>query len=129
MRAEYLLRNEVGTELFEAAVTLPILLTLLLGIISMGRAYNIYQTITLAAREGARYAISPTCATCGSTPSACGGGGDDSGFGKNSFPDDSAVTCVINNALQAAALDPNSVNPKISIQRQQVLNPADPAAN
>jgi hypothetical protein len=36
---------------------------------------------------------------------------------------------VINNALQAAALDPNSVNPKISIQRQQVLNPADPAAN
>jgi len=31
----------------------------------MGRAYNIYQTITRAAREGATYGVLPNCATCG----------------------------------------------------------------
>jgi Flp pilus assembly protein TadG len=54
-----------GAELFEFALVLPVLLMLLLGIIWMGRAYNVYQTITRAAREGARYAVLPNCATCG----------------------------------------------------------------
>ena len=33
----------------------------------MTRAYNVYQTITRAAREGARYAVLPSCASCGDT--------------------------------------------------------------
>jgi Flp pilus assembly protein TadG len=53
-----------GAELVEAALVLPMLLTLLLGIFWMGRAYNLYETITRAAREGARYAVLPSCATC-----------------------------------------------------------------
>ncbi len=59
--------GERGAELFEFAMVAPVLLMLVLGIIWMGRAYNIYQTITRAAREGARYAVLPSCATCGNT--------------------------------------------------------------
>lgn len=57
--------EEAGAELFEAALVLPVLLILLFGIISFGRAYNVYQTITRAAREGARELVLTTCASCG----------------------------------------------------------------
>jgi Flp pilus assembly protein TadG len=57
-------KEESGAELFEAALVLPILLMLLLGIVTFGRAYNEYQTITRAAREGAREAVLTPCATC-----------------------------------------------------------------
>jgi len=57
--------EEAGAELFEAALVLPALLILLFGIISFGRAYNVYQTITRAAREGARELVLTTCASCG----------------------------------------------------------------
>src|SRR5260370_29718891 len=57
-------RGEHGTELVEMAFVLPLLLTLLIGIFSRSRAYNIYETITRAAREGARVTVAPTCATC-----------------------------------------------------------------
>jgi Flp pilus assembly protein TadG len=53
-----------GTEIVEAAVVLPVLFMVLLGIFFFGRAYNIYGTITQAAMQGARAAIAPTCATC-----------------------------------------------------------------
>ncbi|MBI2815354.1 MAG: pilus assembly protein [Acidobacteria bacterium] len=61
------LLSDRGTELFEFALIAPLLLTLLLGIVWFGRAYNVYQSITRAAREGARYAVLPNCATCGNT--------------------------------------------------------------
>ncbi|TAM83174.1 MAG: pilus assembly protein [Acidobacteria bacterium] len=57
-------RENSGAELIEAALVIPILLMLLLGIVWLGRAYNVYETITRAAREGARYAVLPSCATC-----------------------------------------------------------------
>ena len=50
-------KDDCGAELVEAGFVLPILLMLLLGIFSFGRAYNVYQTITRAAREGARMAV------------------------------------------------------------------------
>ncbi|HEV2246608.1 MAG TPA: TadE family protein [Terriglobia bacterium] len=56
--------EESGAELVEAALVIPILLMLLLGTVWLGRAYNVYETITRAAREGARYAVLPSCATC-----------------------------------------------------------------
>jgi len=56
------LKEESGAELFEAALVLPILLMLLLGIVTFGRAYNTYQTITRAAREGAKAAVLTPCA-------------------------------------------------------------------
>ncbi|HEX5412744.1 MAG TPA: TadE/TadG family type IV pilus assembly protein, partial [Terriglobia bacterium] len=56
------LKEESGAELFEAALVLPMLLILLLGILTFGRAYNTYQTITRAAREGAKAAVLTPCA-------------------------------------------------------------------
>jgi len=61
-----ILRETGGSEIAEAAVVLPVLFSVLLGIFFFGRAYNIYGTITQAAMQGARAAVAPTCATCGS---------------------------------------------------------------
>ena len=47
---------------------LPLVFLLFLGIYWFGRAYNIYATITHAAREGARAATAPTAALLGNTP-------------------------------------------------------------
>ena len=59
--------QQTGAELVEFGLILPLLLMLLLGMFWMARAYNVYQTITRAAREGARYAVLPSCASCGNT--------------------------------------------------------------
>lgn len=48
------LQSERGSVAIEFALILPILATLLLGIMEFGRAYNAQITITAAAREGAR---------------------------------------------------------------------------
>ena len=60
--------EETGAELVEAALIIPLLLTFLVGIVSVGRGFNVYQTITRAAREGAKSLVLTTCATCGNTP-------------------------------------------------------------
>ncbi len=52
-------RQQRGAVLAETAVTVVALFTLIMGIVEFGRAYSIYQDITDAAREGARYAIAP----------------------------------------------------------------------
>lgn len=59
------MRDQRGQELVEAAFVIPLLITLILGIVYLGWAYSIYATLNHAAREGARYAVSPKCATCG----------------------------------------------------------------
>jgi hypothetical protein len=46
---------------------LPLVFTLLLGIIWFGRAFNIYSTIQQAAQQGAITAARNSCATCGNT--------------------------------------------------------------
>jgi Flp pilus assembly protein TadG len=56
-----------ATEIAEAALVLPLLFTLLLGIFWLGRAYNVYAAMNHAAREGARAAAGAQCATCGNT--------------------------------------------------------------
>jgi Flp pilus assembly protein TadG len=57
--------GERGADVFEAALVLPILLTLFLAFWSFGRGWDTYQTMTRAAREGARQAVTTNCATCG----------------------------------------------------------------
>lgn len=56
-----------GNELTEAAVVLPLLFLMLMAIYWFGQAFRTYGTITHAAREGARAAVAPVCATCGGT--------------------------------------------------------------
>jgi Flp pilus assembly protein TadG len=66
-------RSQRGANLVEAAVTMLVLFTFLMGIMEFGRAYNIYQTMTDAAREGARFAVSP-CSLVDATGCAYGAG-------------------------------------------------------
>jgi Flp pilus assembly protein TadG len=87
-----LARETRGQEIAEAALVLPILFMLMLGIFWFGQAFRIYGTITHAAREGARAAVAPLCATCG-TPL------DSAAVAQN------AVN-ALQNALLAAKLDP-----------------------
>jgi len=63
--ASRLSRETRGQEIAEAALVLPIVFMLMLGIFWFGQAFRIYGTITHAAREGARAAVAPLCATCG----------------------------------------------------------------
>jgi Flp pilus assembly protein TadG len=46
-----------GQALVEFALVMPILLILIMAVIDFGRAWNLHQTITDAAREGARQAV------------------------------------------------------------------------
>jgi Flp pilus assembly protein TadG len=82
-----------GSEVAEAALVLPLVFTLLLGIFWVGRAYNIYATINHAAREGARVAASSSCATCGNIV----------------LPGDQVAQNYVAPILQASGLDPRLV--------------------
>lgn len=93
--------GERGSEILEFAFVVTMLMMLLLGIVTFARAYNVYQSIARAAREGARVAVLPTCATCG-----------------NSYLDPSAGVTQANStifadhispALRAANLNPAAV--------------------
>jgi len=43
----------------ETAIAIPILLVLMVGIFEVGRAYETWQVLTNAAREGARMSVTP----------------------------------------------------------------------
>jgi len=51
--------SERGTAILETAMTLPLLLLVSVGIFEFGRAYQTWQVLTNAAREGARMAVLP----------------------------------------------------------------------
>ena len=116
-----------GAEIAEAALVLPLVFMLLLGIVWFGRAFNIYSTITQAAQQGAITAARASCATC-----------------ENKFPTNAEVHTAIYAVMRASSLDPaqiptnsnppnpmSCVNPPvactgtdITICRQVLLNPA-----
>ncbi|CAN5624954.1 hypothetical protein BH23CHL8_BH23CHL8_32280 [soil metagenome] len=52
--------GRVGHALAEAAIVMPVLLLMVVGIIEMASAWRTYQVVTNAAREGARVALLPT---------------------------------------------------------------------
>jgi Flp pilus assembly protein TadG len=51
------IKSERGAALLEAAITIPMLLLVSVGIFEFGRAYQTWQILTNAAREGARMAV------------------------------------------------------------------------
>jgi Flp pilus assembly protein TadG len=83
-----LARNTRGAEIAETAMILPLLFVVLMAVFWFGQAFRIYGTITHAARQGARAAVAPACATCTATT-----------------PVQNAITAV-NSALSAANLNP-----------------------
>ena len=62
-----LTRGTSGAEIAETAMILPLLFVILMAIFWFGQAFRIYGTITHAARQGARAAVAPACATCTAT--------------------------------------------------------------
>ena len=56
-------KTEKGSALLETAFILPIMLLISAGIFEFGRAYQTYEVVTNAAREGARVAILPNATT------------------------------------------------------------------
>ena len=52
-----LVRNRRGQALAEFAIVLPLILMFIAAILEFGRAWNIKQAVTDAAREGARYTV------------------------------------------------------------------------
>jgi Flp pilus assembly protein TadG len=52
-------RSQKGAALLETAITLPLLLLVSVSIFEFGRAYQTWQVLTNAAREGARIAVLP----------------------------------------------------------------------
>ena len=51
------LRNQRGAALIETAITIPLVLLVSVAIFEFGRAYQTWQVLTNAAREGARVAV------------------------------------------------------------------------
>jgi len=51
------LRNQRGAALLETAITIPIVLVVTVSVFEFGRAYQTWQVLTNAAREGARVAV------------------------------------------------------------------------
>jgi hypothetical protein len=90
-----------GSEIAELAIVMPLLFTLIVGIYSFGRAYNVYATVTRAAQDAARVAAAPVCANC--PQPSCGGS-------SGQFPCDAAVAQVIIDTLNASNLNPTRPN-------------------
>ena len=90
------LKRERGAALIEAAFTLPLMLFVCIGILEFGRAYQAWQVVTNASREGARIAVLPGM-------------------------DDAAVTSRVKTYLEAGALDKASVT-AVVIQRNTTVS-------
>ncbi|MBZ5720052.1 MAG: pilus assembly protein [Acidobacteriia bacterium] len=103
------IRHETrGSQIAEAAVILPLVFAMLLGIAWFGRAFNLYATINRAAQEAAKAAAAPTCATC---------------LPPNSFYDQATLKAtVIDPILTAAHLDSSQVQ-GYTLQTGVQLNP------
>src|SRR3954449_12554974 len=95
-------RNQRGAALLETAVTLPLILLVSVGIFEFGRAYQTWQVLTNAAREGARLAV-----INGST--------------------DADVTTRVRNYMSAGQL-PNAATASVTINRAVALTGTDTAS-
>jgi Flp pilus assembly protein TadG len=53
--------------MIETAIALPLLLVMMVGIFEVGRAYETWQVLTNAAREGARMSVTPSGTSANTT--------------------------------------------------------------
>ena len=95
-------RSQKGAALLEAAITIPLILMICVGIFEFGRAYQTWQVLTNAAREGARIAI-----LSGTT--------------------DADVTTRVQNYMQGGGL-PNYATARVIINRNVPLTGPDTAS-
>ena len=86
------LSSAEAAEIAEAAMVLPLVFMLLLGIVWFGRAFNIYSTIQQAAQQGAITAARATCVTCG-----------------NDFPNNGEVQTAVDAVLKSSNLQASQI--------------------
>jgi hypothetical protein len=101
-------RQQLGVTLVETAVVILLFFTLVFATIEFGRAYNIYHTITNAAREAARYAIAPCSATvpaCGTTP-------------PGQLMDKADVESLVKDWLASANIDPGGNSVVVDVEQE-----------
>ena len=89
-------RDQRGAALLEMAFTLPLLLLISVGIFEFGRAFEVWQVLTNAAREGARVAVLPGIS-------------------------DDMVTARVQQYANAGVLDVG-VTPTVTIQRDSTIS-------
>jgi hypothetical protein len=93
-----LAQETLGQEIAEAAVVLPIVFMVLIGIFWFGQAFSIYGTLAQAARVAAQAAANPVCTTCA----------------PGNLPGQNAYT-AIQNTFSAAHLDPTKLSQPTTI--------------
>ena len=93
------MRSEKGAALIEAAITVPVILLISVGIFEFGRAYQTWQVLTNAAREGARMAVITTST-------------------------EDAIKTRVRNYMQAGSL-PNYATATVTVQRSVALTGPD----
>ncbi len=96
------LKSQRGAALLETAITIPLILLVSVSIFEFGRAYQTWQVLTNAAREGARVAVIQ-----GST--------------------DAQVTAAVRNYMSGGAL-PNAQTAPVAIVRDVPFNGANTAS-
>jgi len=89
-------RDQRGAALLEMAFTLPLLLLISVSIFEFGRAFEVWQVLTNAAREGARVAVLPGIS-------------------------DAMVTARVQQYADAGVLDAG-VTPTVTIQRDSTIS-------
>jgi hypothetical protein len=107
--------------MLEFAFVFAALMTLMFGIFNFARAYNVYQTVTRAAREGAREAVLPTSAYLGNQLTYITGDG-----ACPATPTNNPNTPIFNDFIKPA-LEASSVNPGGIQNYQECLTWLDPA--
>lgn len=100
-RTARMVESDRGQALVEFALVVPLLLMLVIGIFEFGRAWNVYQVLTEAARAGARAAVVA-----------------DAGVSEDS------VFATIRHTLSRAGLDPSSANISLTGWRSGTGTPA-----
>jgi len=89
-------RDQRGAALLEMAFTLPLLLLISVSIFEFGRAFEVWQVLTNAAREGARVAVLPGIS-------------------------DAMVTARVQQYANAGVLDVG-VTPTVTVQRDSTIS-------
>jgi Flp pilus assembly protein TadG len=100
-----LLRSERGTAILETAITIPMLLLVAVGIFEFGRAFQTWQVLTNAAREGARRSAMPN-ATSASVETVVRNymqTGALSGYASASVAVDRGATITVNGSPESAS--------------------------
>ncbi|MFB3917016.1 MAG: TadE/TadG family type IV pilus assembly protein [Terriglobales bacterium] len=111
MLAPFEKRSERGGTLVEAAIVMMLLFTFIMAIIEFGRILSVYQTITNAAREGARFSVAP-CQSGDPAQTTCHYTGPDGtlySFDSGYLPSAATVKAYVENYLRAGAVKADTV--------------------